>query len=87
MTHRLPQAVDFIPVAAPEERIHQELVGEGLVLEALTPLVELLLALARQWLDETIASASPAWVCARCGERHEPHFASCWKCGADSDVA
>lgn len=37
--------------------------------------------LARQWLaahDE----GSAHWICSGCGERHEPHFGSCWQCGA-----
>ncbi len=42
--------------------------------------------LARQWLDDDTAGTSTAWVCRRCGERHEPHFGSCWKCGADPDA-
>ncbi|HUY84006.1 MAG TPA: DUF2007 domain-containing protein [Steroidobacteraceae bacterium] len=26
-----------------------------------------------------------AWICSRCGERLEPQFTSCWRCGADGD--
>jgi hypothetical protein len=40
--------------------------------------------LAAQWLDETAAVASGPWVCRACGERHEPQFGSCWRCGADA---
>jgi hypothetical protein len=31
------------------------------------------------------ASAAPtgsAWTCSQCGERLEPQFTSCWRCGA-----
>jgi hypothetical protein len=38
---------------------------------------------ARQWLAPRAAAAP--WMCRRCGERHEAHFASCWKCGAESE--
>ena len=37
--------------------------------------------LAQQWLAGRSASAGSHWIC-RCGERHEPHFGSCWQCGA-----
>jgi hypothetical protein len=40
---------------------------------------------ARRWLDETLPSSARPWTCRRCGERHDAHFASCWKCGAESD--
>ena len=40
--------------------------------------------LAKQWLAENIPGSSAFWVCAGCGERHEAHFESCWKCGADA---
>jgi hypothetical protein len=37
----------------------------------------------RQWLaQQSAADAASLWTCARCGERHEPHFGACWKCGA-----
>jgi hypothetical protein len=41
--------------------------------------------LARAWLDD-LAAAFPSdpWLCTRCGERHEPQFRSCWRCGADA---
>lgn len=42
--------------------------------------------LAAQWLAESEHGRSPAWVCRACGERHEPQFGSCWKCGADADA-
>jgi hypothetical protein len=39
--------------------------------------------LAEQWLAARAdAVAAPPWTCRGCGERHEPHFASCWRCGA-----
>jgi hypothetical protein len=40
-------------------------------------------ALAKQWIEERVPGAPAPWVCEVCGERHEPHFASCWNCGAD----
>jgi hypothetical protein len=43
--------------------------------------------LARQWLDETGAAAAEPWICAACGERHEPQFGRCWKCGAEAEPA
>lgn len=36
----------------------------------------------QQWLTRQAPAGAGAWLCAGCGERHEPHFASCWKCGA-----
>ena len=39
---------------------------------------------AKQWLVEAVPGSAAPWVCAACGERHEAHFESCWKCGADS---
>lgn len=42
------------------------------------------LFLARQWLAE---APGGAWTCRGCGERHESHFSSCWRCGAESDAA
>lgn len=42
---------------------------------------------ARQWLEPRAAGAARPWTCERCGERHEPHFESCWKCGAASNGA
>ena len=38
---------------------------------------------ARRWLAPGAAASGQPWTC-RCGERHEPHFVSCWKCGAES---
>jgi Putative prokaryotic signal transducing protein len=35
----------------------------------------------RRWLAPG-SEPSRGWSC-RCGERHEPHFVSCWKCGAE----
>ena len=43
--------------------------------------------LVAQWLEETVPEASGPWRCESCGERHEAHFASCWRCGADADAA
>jgi hypothetical protein len=40
---------------------------------------------AKQWLEPAAAGALGPWVCKVCGERHEPHFQSCWKCGGESD--
>ena len=40
--------------------------------------------LAKQWLAENVPGSAAPWVCAGCGERHEAHFESCWKCGADA---
>jgi len=37
--------------------------------------------LARQWLAARSPASGPHWICPRCGERHEPHFGSCWQCG------
>lgn len=30
--------------------------------------------------------AGAPWVCAACGERLEPQFTSCWRCGAEFNV-
>ena len=39
--------------------------------------------LAEQWLAaRASAAAAPPWTCRGCGEHHEPHFGSCWRCGA-----
>ncbi len=43
--------------------------------------------LVAQWLEERAPGSGTPWVCEGCGERHDPHFASCWKCGAESDAA
>ena len=40
--------------------------------------------LAKQWLGEGVPGSAAPWVCDACGERHEAHFESCWKCGADA---
>ena len=40
--------------------------------------------LVRQWLAPAGADAAGAWVCGGCGERHEPQFGSCWRCGAEA---
>jgi len=28
-----------------------------------------------------LAGHAPSWTCAGCGERIEPQFAACWRCG------
>ncbi len=39
-------------------------------------------------LREAAAPArGSAWVCEVCGERSEPQFTSCWRCGTDSHGA
>jgi hypothetical protein len=44
--------------------------------------------LVRQWLEDPAAAPKGTdWACRRCGERHEPHFVSCWKCGADAELS
>jgi len=42
--------------------------------------------LARHWLARGAERRQTAWVCDVCGERHEPQFGSCWKCGAEADA-
>lgn len=38
--------------------------------------------LTRQWLAaRSQPPGASAWICRACGERHEPHFDSCWQCG------
>jgi len=43
--------------------------------------------LVEQWLQEGVPGRSGSWTCQACGERHEPHFESCWKCGGDAEPA
>jgi hypothetical protein len=43
--------------------------------------------LAKQWLADGAPRSSPPWTCRECGERHEAQFGSCWRCGADADLA
>lgn len=38
-------------------------------------------ARAEQLLREGAAVSGPAWRCASCGERLEPQFTQCWRCG------
>jgi hypothetical protein len=38
---------------------------------------------AQQWLGGASA-AGAAWTCETCGERHEAHFESCWKCAGSA---
>jgi hypothetical protein len=41
--------------------------------------------LTRAWLaDRAAAHPGETWVCVGCGERHEPQFRSCWRCGAEA---
>jgi len=37
---------------------------------------------AERLLREGVPVAGPAWQCGGCGERLEPQFAQCWRCGA-----
>jgi hypothetical protein len=40
----------------------------------------------KQWLEDRVSSrVEEVWVCEGCGERHEPQFRACWKCGAEAD--
>ncbi len=39
-------------------------------------------ARAERVLREGIAVSGAPWTCAGCGERLEPQFAQCWRCGA-----
>ena len=39
--------------------------------------------LARSWLADAAQITGRVWQCADCGERHEPQFLSCWRCGAE----
>jgi hypothetical protein len=43
--------------------------------------------LAKQWLAEKSSVQAAPWICAGCGERHEAHFESCWKCGGADAAA
>ncbi len=36
---------------------------------------------AERLLREGVPVAGPAWECGRCGERLEPQFVQCWRCG------
>jgi len=38
-------------------------------------------ARAEQLLREGTPVSGPAWRCAGCGERLEPQFTQCWRCG------
>jgi Putative prokaryotic signal transducing protein len=44
-------------------------------------------AAAERLLREGVPASGPAWTCARCGERLEPQFAQCWRCGASRPPA
>ncbi len=39
-------------------------------------------ARAEQLLREGARVSGPPWRCAGCGERIEPQFTQCWRCGA-----
>lgn len=43
-------------------------------------------ARAERLLREGIPVSGPAWTCAGCGERLEPQFAQCWRCGANREA-
>jgi hypothetical protein len=38
------------------------------------------LQIKKAWLSPG-AAPGPDWTCAKCGEKNEPQFTSCWKCG------
>jgi hypothetical protein len=40
-----------------------------------------LAAQAERLLREGVQVTGEAWTCAACGERLEPQFAQCWRCG------
>jgi Putative prokaryotic signal transducing protein len=40
---------------------------------------------AERLLREGPAVSGPPWSCAACGERMEPQFTQCWRCGAGRD--
>ena len=42
-------------------------------------------SLMAEWHNPT-ATGAP-WVCSRCGEKLEPQFTKCWKCGTRRDAA
>ncbi|MFQ5416192.1 MAG: DUF2007 domain-containing protein [Myxococcota bacterium] len=43
--------------------------------------------LIRQLLKDPAASPNQKpWVCAECGEHHEAHFVTCWKCGGEAEL-
>lgn len=46
-------------------------------------------ALARRVIDATQArlAGASAWECTHCGERLEPQFTQCWRCGASREGA
>lgn len=39
-------------------------------------------ALAERLLREGAQASGPPWSCGDCGERIEPQFTQCWRCGA-----
>jgi hypothetical protein len=39
-------------------------------------------ARAERLLREGVRASGPPWSCAGCGERIEPQFTQCWRCGA-----
>jgi hypothetical protein len=42
--------------------------------------------LATRWLADEAGTNASAWVCKGCGERHEPQFHSCWRCGGETEA-
>ncbi len=38
------------------------------------------LQIKKSWLAPG-ATPGPDWICPKCGEKNEPQFTSCWKCG------
>jgi hypothetical protein len=39
-------------------------------------------ARAEQLLREGVKAQGEPWTCPRCGERLEPQFTQCWRCGS-----
>jgi hypothetical protein len=42
--------------------------------------------LVADWVARRSAPRVASWTCVSCGERHEPQFESCWRCGASFDA-
>ncbi len=43
--------------------------------------------LVADWISARSATNTGSWTCATCGERHEPQFELCWKCGEAFDAS
>jgi hypothetical protein len=41
--------------------------------------------LVADWFAARNAASTEPWTCTHCGERHEPQFELCWKCGEPFD--